>query len=126
MTPRLDPRSSRCSSSSADRFYGKYRGLVMDNVDPLAVGRIQAIVPEVLGEIPSGWALPVRAVRRHRRRALRDPARRAPACGSSSRPATCRGRSGSGGWWATGEVPMDEKADARRADARRSCAPTSG
>lgn len=42
----------------ADRFYGKYRGLVVNNQDPLQTGRMQVLVPEVLGEIPSGWALP--------------------------------------------------------------------
>ena len=41
-----------------DRFYGKYRGLVVQNLDPLGIGRLQAMVPEVLGEVPSGWALP--------------------------------------------------------------------
>ena len=43
----------------ADRFYGKYRGLVAINVDPQGQGRLKAIVPEVLGVIPSSWALPV-------------------------------------------------------------------
>jgi uncharacterized protein involved in type VI secretion and phage assembly len=40
------------------RFYGKYRGVVIDNIDPLQIGRIQAQVPDVLGERPSSWALP--------------------------------------------------------------------
>jgi uncharacterized protein involved in type VI secretion and phage assembly len=40
------------------RFYGKYRGVVIDNIDPLQVGRILAQVPHVLGESPSSWALP--------------------------------------------------------------------
>ena len=39
----------------ADRFYGKYRGLVLNNIDPLQIGRLQATVPEVLGAVPSGW-----------------------------------------------------------------------
>jgi uncharacterized protein involved in type VI secretion and phage assembly len=38
------------------KFYGKYRGTVVNNVDPLSTGRIQAIVPDVLGLIPSNWA----------------------------------------------------------------------
>src|SRR5271170_7339231 len=41
-----------------ERFFGKYRGLVVENVDPLQVGRIQAQVPDVLGETTSSWALP--------------------------------------------------------------------
>jgi uncharacterized protein involved in type VI secretion and phage assembly len=39
-------------------FFGKYRGVVTDNVDPLMIGRIRARVPDVMGERDSGWALP--------------------------------------------------------------------
>jgi uncharacterized protein involved in type VI secretion and phage assembly len=45
-------------SSEAKRRFGKYRGLVIDNLDPLQIGRIQAQVPDLLGETPSSWALP--------------------------------------------------------------------
>jgi Type VI secretion system/phage-baseplate injector OB domain len=45
-------------SETKKRFFGKYRGLVIDNLDPLQIGRIQAQVPDVLGEAPSSWALP--------------------------------------------------------------------
>ena len=38
--------------------YGKYRGIVVNNIDPLNLGRIQATVVEVLGEVPTGWATP--------------------------------------------------------------------
>lgn len=44
--------------SQADRHYGKYRGLVTDNEDPSRLGRLRARVPEVLGDVDSGWALP--------------------------------------------------------------------
>ncbi len=40
------------------RFYGKYRATVFNNVDPEVRGRIQAIVPDVLGLVPSTYALP--------------------------------------------------------------------
>jgi uncharacterized protein involved in type VI secretion and phage assembly len=40
------------------RFFGKYRGIVSDNQDPLQIGRIRARVPAVLGDQESGWALP--------------------------------------------------------------------
>jgi hypothetical protein len=40
------------------RYYGKYRGTVFNNVDPEQRGRIQAIVPDVQGLIPTTWALP--------------------------------------------------------------------
>jgi hypothetical protein len=39
------------------RFYGKYRGKVADNVDPLFLGRILPIVPAV-SELPLTWAMP--------------------------------------------------------------------
>lgn len=41
-----------------ERVYGKYRGTVLNNQDPEGRGRLMANVPEVLGEIPSGWAMP--------------------------------------------------------------------
>lgn len=40
------------------RFYGKFRGTVVSNVDPEQRGRITAMVPDVLGLTPSSWALP--------------------------------------------------------------------
>ena len=40
------------------RYWGKYRGTVVNNVDPLQIGRIQALVPDVLGVAISSWALP--------------------------------------------------------------------
>jgi uncharacterized protein involved in type VI secretion and phage assembly len=40
------------------RFYGKYRGIVRNNQDPENLGRIKAVVPEVLGDLETGWALP--------------------------------------------------------------------
>ena len=39
-------------------FYGKYRGVVTDNQDPLMIGRIRAKVPDVMGDLESGWATP--------------------------------------------------------------------
>lgn len=41
-----------------ERFYGKYRGTVLNNVDPMQQGRILAIVPDVTGPLPSSWAMP--------------------------------------------------------------------
>jgi hypothetical protein len=40
------------------RFYGKYRGSVLDNYDPLGKGRLLVSVPDVLGMLPSSWAMP--------------------------------------------------------------------
>lgn len=39
-------------------FWGKYRGIVTDNMDPLMTGRVRARVPDVLGDAESGWAMP--------------------------------------------------------------------
>ncbi len=40
------------------RYYGKYRATVLNNIDPMQMARIQAIVPDALGIIPSSWAMP--------------------------------------------------------------------
>jgi uncharacterized protein involved in type VI secretion and phage assembly len=44
--------------TEATRHYGKYRGTVSDNQDPRNQGRLRAKVPEILGDVESGWALP--------------------------------------------------------------------
>jgi hypothetical protein len=44
--------------NNVKRFYGKYRGLVIENIDPEQIGRVLVQVPDVLGEIPSSWAMP--------------------------------------------------------------------
>jgi uncharacterized protein involved in type VI secretion and phage assembly len=41
-----------------ERYYGKYRGTVVNNVDPMMIGRLQAIVPDVSSVLPSSWAMP--------------------------------------------------------------------
>ncbi len=43
---------------ASNRYYGKYRGTVINNVDPEQRGRIQAIVPAVQGLVPMGFAMP--------------------------------------------------------------------
>ena len=40
------------------RYYGKYRGTVVENIDPMQIGRIMAQVPAVLGTTSSSWAMP--------------------------------------------------------------------
>lgn len=44
--------------SPETKYYGKYRGTVVNNVDPLQTGRIQVIVPDVSAILPTSWALP--------------------------------------------------------------------
>lgn len=43
---------------SGQKYYGKYRATVANNIDPMMQGRIQAMVPDVLGTSISSWALP--------------------------------------------------------------------
>jgi hypothetical protein len=38
------------------RFYGKYRATVIQNIDPEQRGRLQLIIPDVFGPLPSSWA----------------------------------------------------------------------
>jgi len=42
----------------SNQYFGLYRGLVTDNVDPMCRMRIRALVPGVLGELETSWALP--------------------------------------------------------------------
>lgn len=42
---------------SEKKFYGKYRGTVVNNIDPLQLGRLLVIVPDV-SIIPGTWAMP--------------------------------------------------------------------
>lgn len=44
--------------STISPLLGKYRGTVANNIDPLQIGRIQVMVPDVAGFIPSTWAMP--------------------------------------------------------------------
>jgi len=90
-----------------DRFYGKYRGLVAVNVDPANQGRLKAIVPEVLGVVPSSWALPATPYSGHLSGFFTIPALGSGVwiefeAGDPSRPIW------SGGWWGTAQVPLNE------------------
>ena len=46
------------SGGNAKRYFGKYRGLVLENIDPEQIGRVIVQVPDVLGATPSSWAMP--------------------------------------------------------------------
>jgi hypothetical protein len=41
-----------------NKFWGKFRGTVVNNIDPLQRGRLQCLVPDVLSLVPSSWAEP--------------------------------------------------------------------
>jgi len=54
----LERSVEQLTQHSAGRFFGKHRGTVTDNNDPEKLGRLMALVPSVMGEVPVGWALP--------------------------------------------------------------------
>ena len=39
-------------------FFGKYRGKIENNIDPMLQGRVQVSVPAVLGDGSLAWAMP--------------------------------------------------------------------
>lgn len=40
------------------KYLGKYRGTVIDNVDPMQIGRLMVQIADVSNLIPSTWAMP--------------------------------------------------------------------
>ena len=56
MHPTIDSDSS--GGDQRTRFFGKFRGTVSNNTDPLNKGRLRALVPSVLQNVDTGWALP--------------------------------------------------------------------
>jgi uncharacterized protein involved in type VI secretion and phage assembly len=46
------------ATTTGRKVLGKYRGTVINNVDPLMKGRLLVQVPDVLGLVPSSWAEP--------------------------------------------------------------------
>lgn len=42
----------------SEKYFGKYRGMVLNNVDPMQIGRLMVQVPDIGGLIPSSWAMP--------------------------------------------------------------------
>ena len=46
------------TTSTLAQYFGKYRGTVLNNIDPEQKGRIQALVPDVSGLLPTSWAMP--------------------------------------------------------------------
>ncbi|AGK50563.1 MULTISPECIES: phage baseplate assembly protein V [Burkholderia] len=43
---------------SSAPLFGKYRGTVANNVDPMQIGRVQVMVPDLAGFVPGTWAMP--------------------------------------------------------------------
>jgi hypothetical protein len=44
--------------SNGQQHFGKFRGTVVNNVDPMQIGRIQVMVPDVSNVMLSSWAMP--------------------------------------------------------------------
>ena len=44
--------------SETGKYYGKYRGMVMSNIDPMQMGRLMVQVPDVTSLAPGSWAMP--------------------------------------------------------------------
>jgi uncharacterized protein involved in type VI secretion and phage assembly len=86
------------------RFYGKYRGIVVDVDDPDSLGRITAQVPEILQGETSPWALPAVPFAGPSHGLVLIPEVGDGVwiefeAGDPSRPIW------TGGWWASGELP---------------------
>lgn len=45
-------------TTAQTQYWGKYRGTVVNNVDPMMQGRIQAMVPDISGLALTSWAMP--------------------------------------------------------------------
>ncbi|MCP4341214.1 MAG: hypothetical protein GY799_20615 [Desulfobulbaceae bacterium] len=90
------------------RFYGKYRGVVTSVDDPESMGRIQANVPEILGDEVSPWALPCTPYAGDGLGAYAVPPVGAGVwiefeAGDPSRPIW------TGCWWGRNQVPKNEQ-----------------
>jgi type VI secretion system (T6SS) baseplate-like injector VgrG len=99
--------STMAAQTKAGRHYGKYRGIVSDNGDPKKLGRLRARVPEILGDVDTGWALPCAPYAGHQSGAYTVPSAGTGVwiefeSGVVSRPIW------TGCWWGTGDIPTDE------------------
>jgi uncharacterized protein involved in type VI secretion and phage assembly len=55
--PELQPQANTQATQSS-RYFGKYRGQVANNIDPMMQGRVQVSCAAVLGDGQMSWALP--------------------------------------------------------------------
>lgn len=92
--------------SDPQRAYGKFRGTVTDVEDPEQRGRLKATVPEVLHDVPTGWAEPCAPYGGDGEGLWAIPPVGAGVwmefeAGDPSRPVW------TGCWWPSGQVPDD-------------------
>jgi phage baseplate assembly protein gpV len=86
------------------RHVGRYRGEVVDVDDPRSMGRLRLRVPELFGDVESGWALPAFAATGDGSGVFAIPPVGALVwvefeAGDTSRPVWV------GGWFAEGSLP---------------------
>jgi len=99
---------TRLLEHTTSRYYGKYRGTVTDNNDPLRLGRIQASVPGVVGDVSTGWAVPCAPYAGTNAGFFTVPPVGTGVwiefeAGDVSRPIW------TGTWWGAGEPPLNEQ-----------------
>jgi uncharacterized protein involved in type VI secretion and phage assembly len=90
------------------RHWGPHRGTVVSNEDPKGRGRLQMKVPEVLGDVVSGWAAPCAAFAGPQAGFFAVPEVGAGVwvafeAGDPSRPVWL------GGWWGDDQAPEKAK-----------------
>ncbi|HEY8973282.1 MAG TPA: phage baseplate assembly protein V [Burkholderiaceae bacterium] len=113
-TGTLEQLVVRLAQQAGQRHWGKYRGIVTDNQDPSAIGRVKAQVPEVLGaDVVTPWATPCApyagpGVGLHAVPPVGAGVWIEFEAGDPSRPIW------SGGWWGTADLPKDEQGTAAK------------
>lgn len=55
----MDYSSILTGTNSDKRFYGIYRGICVDSIDPISKGRVRLQVPQILGTAVTDWAWPI-------------------------------------------------------------------
>jgi uncharacterized protein involved in type VI secretion and phage assembly len=99
------------------RHYGKYRGTVTDVQDPRNQGRLRAKVPEILGDVATGWAMPCVPYGGDKVGVYAVPPVGAGVwlefeAGEVSRPIW------TGCWWPSNKLPTDEAGTAATTDVK--------
>jgi uncharacterized protein involved in type VI secretion and phage assembly len=116
-TTTVSSGSATGSTAPAARHYGKFRGTVNDNQDPRHQGRIKVEVPEILGSVASGWALPCLPYAGQKSGTYTVPPVGAGVwvefeAGDVSRPIWV------GCWWESDKIPEDEGGSQATPDVR--------
>ncbi len=109
-TDSVERLVAELSEQVRQRYYGKYRGVVQDNEDPRGMGRIRALVPEVLDDQVTPWALPCAPFASAGAGQYTIPAVESGVwiefeAGDPSRPIWA------GCWWAEDETPTNQDDD---------------